>query len=218
MSSGRSGEVKASPDLSSKVRGSVAITDHAGTNRYPAPVKQCEMDSMNPAAAAKSGFAWGVVGGLVLVGLMYLASAVLGLRPLTQALNEPLLSIMPGFVFGFLIDTLQHAGKVVEEAGLIVAMVVALGVLGAIWALVEARRPFPHSALAAGAVGWVVVAGVLLPVAGSGFLGLNDGFTTPLVWAVLFVAYGMVLELGTSPESGAADPERRRLLSALPLG
>ncbi len=161
---------------------------------------------------------WGLLGGFVLVGLMYLAASILGLRPLTQALNEPLLSIMPGFVFGFLIDTLQHAGKVVEEAGLIVAMVVALGVLGAVWAVVESGRPFPHSALVAGALGWVVVAGVLLPVAGSGFLGLNDGFTTPLVWAVLFVAYGMVLELGTSPESGAADPERRRLLSALPLG
>ena len=44
---------------------------------------------------------------------------------------------MPGFVFGFLIDTLQHAGKVVEELGLIVAMVVGLGVLGAAWAVAE---------------------------------------------------------------------------------
>ena len=33
---------------------------------------------------------------------------------------------MPGFVFGFLIDTLQHGGKVVEEFGLIVAMAYAL--------------------------------------------------------------------------------------------
>jgi len=65
-----------------------------------------------------------------MVALMYLAGLLLGLRPLTQLLNEPLLSLMPGFVFGFLIDTLQHAGKVVEELGLIVAMVVALGVLG----------------------------------------------------------------------------------------
>src|SRR6266704_5503439 len=81
--------------------------------------------------AALHGFGWGVVAGLALVGLMYYAGAFLGLRPLPQLLNEPLLSIMPGFVFGFLIDTLQHAGKVVEELGLIVLMIVGLGVLGA---------------------------------------------------------------------------------------
>ncbi|TME16663.1 MAG: hypothetical protein E6I67_12570, partial [Chloroflexi bacterium] len=62
---------------------------------------------------------------------MYYAGAFLGLRPLPQLLNEPLLSVMPGFVFGFLIDTLQHAGKVVEEAGLIALMLVLLGLLGA---------------------------------------------------------------------------------------
>jgi len=173
---------------------------------------------MNRAAAAKSGFAWGVVGGLVLVGLMYLASAVLGLRPLTQALNEPLLSIMPGFVFGFLIDTLQHAGKVVEEVGLIVAMVVALGVLGAVWSAVQARRPFPYSALVFAGIGWLVVVLILLPVAGVGVLGLNDGIPTPIEWAVLFVAYGMVLEASVAPQAGGTDMGRRRVLGAVPLG
>src|SRR6478735_7760341 len=89
--------------------------------------------------AALRGFGWGALGGLVLVTLMYLSSLVLGLRPLPQLLNQPLLSVMPGFVFGFLIDTLQHAGKVVEEFGLIVAMVVGLGVLGAVWTVASAR-------------------------------------------------------------------------------
>jgi len=176
------------------------------------------MGTMTARAAAKSGFLWGMIAGLVLVGLMYLAGAILGLRPLTQALNEPLLSIMPGFVFGFLIDTLQHAGKVVEEAGLIVAMVMALGVLGAAWSVSELRRPFAHSALVFAGAGWLVVVLILLPIAGLGLLGLNDGFTTPIEWAVLFVAYGMVLELSASPEPAATDLQRRRLLGALPLG
>src|SRR6266511_3828335 len=86
---------------------------------------------MTRKAVALSGFAWGCVGGVVLVALMYYAGVLLGLRPLPQLLNEPLLALMPGFVFGFLIDTLQHAGKVVEELGLIVLMVLALGLLGA---------------------------------------------------------------------------------------
>ncbi len=176
------------------------------------------MGSMTDRDAAKYGFAWGVIAGLVLVGLMYLASAILSLRPLTQALNEPLLSIMPGFVFGFLIDTLQHAGKVVEEAGLIVAMLLALGVLGAAWSVVQRRRPFMYSALAFAAIGWAVVVFILLPIAGLGPLGLNDGFATPIEWAVLFVAYGMVLEASGTRSSDSVDVGRRRLLSALPLG
>jgi DMSO/TMAO reductase YedYZ molybdopterin-dependent catalytic subunit len=176
------------------------------------------MGLMTDRAAAKSGFAWGAIGGLALVALMYLASGFLGLRPLTQALNEPLLSIMPGFVFGFLIDTLQHVGKVVEEAGLIVAMVVALGVLGAAWALVTRRRQFRYSALVFAGIGWLVVVLVLLPIAGVGFLGLNDGFATPIEWAVLFVAYGMVLEASVTPASGEVDLQRRSLLGAIPIG
>src|SRR5207245_11617693 len=80
------------------------------------------------------GCGFGVVAGLLLVGLMYLAKLVVGTTPLPQLLQQPILAVMPGFVFGFLIDTLQHAGKVVEEAELIVGMIVGLGFLGGAWA------------------------------------------------------------------------------------
>jgi len=175
------------------------------------------MVAMNSRAALIHGFAWGALAGLVLVALMYLASLVLGLNPLTQELNEPLLAIMPGFVFGFLIDTLQHAGKVVEEFGLILAMIVALGVLGAAWAWTALRWHFQYSALAFAAAGWLVVVVLLLPVAGDGPFGLDSGPTTPLVWAALFAVYGVVLQLGGRPDTAPADPGRRRLLSILPL-
>jgi DMSO/TMAO reductase YedYZ molybdopterin-dependent catalytic subunit len=170
--------------------------------------------------AALLGFGWGVIGGAALVALMYLASAVLGVTPLPQALSEPLLSIMPGFVFGYLIDNLQHAGKVVEELGLIVAMIVALGVLGAAWSWTVLRWKFRYSALAFAGAGWAVVVGVLLPLAGLGFLGLSSGLTTPLIWAALFAVYGMLLQMSglQSGPAEPADPGRRRLLSALPLG
>jgi DMSO/TMAO reductase YedYZ molybdopterin-dependent catalytic subunit len=178
------------------------------------------MVGMTRRRAAVEGFGWGAVGGLVLVALMYLASALLALRPLPQALNEPLLSIMPGFVFGFLIDKLQHAGKVLEEIGLAIAMVAALGVLGAAWSVTALRWRFAQSALVFAGIGWLVVVVVLLPLAGVGLLGFNDGPTTPLVWAVLFAVYGVLLQLGGRPSASPApaDPERRRLLSALPLG
>src|SRR5205823_1957039 len=167
--------------------------------------------------AAFGGFGWGCIGGVALVGLMYYAGVYIGLRPLPQALNEPLLSLMPGFVFGFLIDTLQHAGKMVEEAGLIVAMVLALGALGAAEAVANTRWTSPYLQFAFAAQGWLVVCGALLPVAGVGFLGLNDGIPTPLIWAALFAIYAVVLQYGEQPVYAGVDLGRRRLLSAVPL-
>jgi DMSO/TMAO reductase YedYZ molybdopterin-dependent catalytic subunit len=166
--------------------------------------------------AAWHGFGWGCVGGLALVALMYLANAFLGLRPLPQLLNEPLLSLMPGFVFGFLIDTLQHAGKVVEELGLIVAMVVGLGVLGGATSVASLRWTSQYLPFGFAALGWLVVVVALLPAGGSGFLGLNDGPATPLMWAALFAVYAVVLQFGAQPAPGV-DAGRRRVLSTLPL-
>jgi DMSO/TMAO reductase YedYZ molybdopterin-dependent catalytic subunit len=133
-------------------------------------------------------------------------------------LNQPLLSLMPGFVFGFLIDTLQHAGKVVEEFGLIVAMVVGLGVLGAAWAVAALRWHTQYLALAFAGIGWLVVVVILLPVSGLGFLGLNSGPATPLIWAALFAVYSVVLQLGQDARGEAGvDGGRRRLLGTLPV-
>jgi DMSO/TMAO reductase YedYZ molybdopterin-dependent catalytic subunit len=162
------------------------------------------------------GFGWGSVGGLALVALMYLANLFLGLRPLTQLLNEPLLSLMPGFVFGFLIDTLQHAGKVVEELGLIVAMVVALGALGGVASIASRRWTSQYLPFAFAALAWVVVVAALLPIGGAGMLGLNDGLATPIEWAALFAIYAVVLQFGAQPAPGV-DEGRRRLLTRLPL-
>src|SRR4030088_2309804 len=68
----------------------------------------------------------GLVGGLATVAAMYVLALVTGGRALPDLLQQPILAVMPGPVFGFLIDNLQHAGKVIEEAGLIVTMVAAL--------------------------------------------------------------------------------------------
>lgn len=173
------------------------------------------MNVLTRRQAAVGGFAWGCIAGIALVALMYLAALVLGLRPLPQLLNQPILSLMPGFVFGFLIDTLQHAGKVVEEFGLIVAMVVALGLLGSAAAVAGLRWKSQYVPLAFAAAGWVVVTAVLLPISGTGLFGLVDGPVTPVIWAALFAVYGVVLQMGSS--TPATDPGRRQVLGTLPL-
>lgn len=167
------------------------------------------------------GFGSGVVAGLVLVTLMYLAKLLIGTTPLPQLLQQPILAVMPGFVFGFLIDTLQHAGKVVEEAGIIVGMIVGLGVLGGAWGWATKVWARPPHALAFASAGWAIVAFVLLPISGDGFLGLNEGPTAPLVWGALFAVYGVVLQMGGDPATEApvgADPGRRRMLRLMPIG
>src|SRR5256884_344051 len=171
---------------------------------------------MSRKEAALHGFGWGIVGGLALVGLMYYAGALLGLRPLPQLLNEPLLSVMPGFVFGFLIDTLQHAGKVFEEAGLIVLMLVLLGLLGAAASVASLRWTSRYLPFAFAGIGWLLVVAVLLPLGGLGWLGLNDGVATPLIWASLFAIYAVVLQFGEQPAPGF-DAGRRRILTAVPI-
>jgi len=156
--------------------------------------------------------AWaGAIAGTVTAAAMYVAALLTGIKPLPDLLAEPVLALLPGPVFGFLIDRLQHLGKVLEEAGLLVAMVVALAVLGAGYSALASRRRVPQLGLLAGAVAWVVTCLVVLPLAGEGFLGLNEGVATPLVWAVLYVIYAVLLETAATPLPEAADTGRRRI-------
>jgi len=180
---------------------------------------EIEMTEENCQRRILRGFVSGAFAGLSVVALMYVANLLLGLRPLPQLLNQPLLSLMPGFVFGFLIDRLQHAGKVVEELGLIVAMVAGLGVLGAAWAAIGRSWHSQYSALVFSAAGWLVVTAVLLPISGIGFLGLDDGPATPVIWGALFAVYGVVLQLGTNRSEPPIAPDlgRRRILKVLPV-
>jgi DMSO/TMAO reductase YedYZ molybdopterin-dependent catalytic subunit len=162
----------------------------------------------------------GLAAGLAAVAAMYVAGLLTGLRERPDLLQQPILGIMPGPVFGFLIDNLQHAGKVMEEAGLIVAMVVALAVLGALAGYATDRYGLPRAGLLAAALAWAVVVAAVLPLAGRGFLGLNDGVATPVVWAIVLAVYWLVWDLGwESPAATAAAPVdmgRRRLLALAP--
>jgi DMSO/TMAO reductase YedYZ molybdopterin-dependent catalytic subunit len=162
----------------------------------------------------RRGLVAGAVAGLALIGGMEVAG-VAGLRSLPDVLQQPVLAVMPGPVFGFLIDTLQHAGKVLEEIGLLIAMLVVLAGAGAAAAAARARG-LPQVGLIAGGVVWAIICLGLLPLGGSGFLGLHDGWGTPLAWAVLCALYGVLLDEGLRERTDAYDPSRRRLLSSLP--
>ena len=178
-------------------------------------------DAVTRGAGIRRGLVAGALAGTVLVALMYLLDIFAGLRPLPQLLQQPILDVMPGAVFGFLIDTLQHAGKVTEEAGLIVSLVAGLAVLGGAYGWLRARLALDQLAMGAGALGWLVVNLVLLPVSGDGFFGTQEGPVSWLLWGLLFAVYAVVLEAAylnwLAPLPADAEPGRRRALRSIPI-
>ena len=154
------------------------------------------------------------------MAVMYVANLVAGLSPLPQLLQQPLLAVMPGPVFGFLIDNLKHAGKVLEEFGLLLTLILALGGLGVAYGWGQRRWPRSHPALIAAAAAWLVVDLVLLPISGDGFLGLSEGLQTPLLWALILAVYSIVLEVASKAATEPAaelDRDRRRLVLGAPV-
>ena len=151
----------------------------------------------------------GAVAGLACVAAMEVASRLVGLQTLPALLQDPVLAAMPGPIFGFLIDTLQHWGKVLEEAGLLVAMVAALAVLGGAAARLAGWRSDARAGLLAGAVAWLVVMVGVLPAAGRGLFGLADGVQPLILWALIFAVYAFTWEwLARAPQAAAVRPVR----------
>ena len=169
-----------------------------------------------PAAGAVAGGA----AGLAALGAMYGVAALTGLKPLPDILQQPLLAAMPGPVFGFLIDTLKHAGKVVEEAGLLAVLVASLAGAGAVAETSRLRALLPrHRTLAVAAALWLVLALAVLPFAQDGLLGLSEGPGAPLVDALLLAAWALLTDLCLrGAREQPFDPGRRRVLSLVPAG
>ena len=92
---------------------------------------------------AGRGASLGAAAGLVVVATSYLAAWLFGTTPLPDVLQTPILAALPGPVFGFLIDNLQHAGKVAEETGLVVA-IVTLGATVGIAVTIVSRNEAAH--------------------------------------------------------------------------
>ncbi len=156
--------------------------------------------------------------GVGMVAGMYLLASAGLVEPLPQLLQRALLGAVPGPVFGFLIDRLQHLGKVIEEAGLVVAIVAGFAGLGAGYGLASARIGPVRSALAWALGGWLLLGLVVLPLSGAGLLGLAGGPSAAVGWALLFFLYGATLAAARAPcELNVADAGRRRLLGVLPL-
>src|SRR5258708_1975132 len=99
-------------------------------------------------------------------------------------------------------------------------VVVGGGAVGAVAGFATERYGLPRAGLLAAGAGWLVVMLAAFPAAGQGLLGLADGVTTPVLWALVFVAYWMAWELAWDRPAGGSpvDTGRRRLVLGVGLG
>ncbi|MBO0707248.1 MAG: molybdopterin-dependent oxidoreductase [Candidatus Dormibacteraeota bacterium] len=164
------------------------------------------------------GLVAGAAAGLGAVGAMEIVAAVLGTDALPQLIQAPLLALLPGAVFGFLIDSLQHWGKVMEEAGILVALVAVFAAAGVATAEIAARLSWWRRGVGIGAAAalWLLVSFTVLPLVGAGPMGLGGGVLEVVTITVPLALYGVVLQGLLAPpgrdSETVLDPGRRRVL------
>ena len=146
------------------------------------------------------------------VALMFALRFALGIQALPDVAADALTLILPGGVFGYLIDRLQEFGRPSLIVGVAVGLIVLGAIAGAITARLLARIP--------GALRLVIVvfalAAITLPVV---VIGGSEDATAPTALATLayLILFALLLELGRSPAAArplvpAGGPSRRALL------
>lgn len=151
--------------------------------------------------SARRGALAGAAAALVVVALMLALSTSLGIASLPDVAADAMTLVLPGSVFGYLIDRLQHFGRPLMLVGLAAGLVVLAAAVGAMAARVLAGLP----ALTRGLIVVAVLSALTLPVVLVGASEEQLGgllVTTAAYWCL----FALLLELGLSP---AADEQVR---------
>ena len=140
---------------------------------------------------------------------MYAAAAFFHIRSLPDLVQPVLLTLLPGPAFGFLIDQLQHSGKVLEEVGVLGAAAVLLTTIG--WA----TTPFSPRLLPIALVSGLAWLGTTVAAAALTTSPPVPIITTAAAWCLVWSAWAATLLLGTTVRapSTVADVSRRRFIN-----
>jgi DMSO/TMAO reductase YedYZ molybdopterin-dependent catalytic subunit len=191
-------------------------------------------------SSARLGALAGSVGGLATVLASLILQPLVGLPTLPDLLQDRLVQLTPGPLFGLLIDRLQVAGRPLLYSGLLLLELVVLTIAGALAVTVAQRRGMktPPSGshqlwrvLALALLVWLALGLVVLPLAGLGPFALGSRFASGLlVWgylleALLFSAVTWLVLVGLErpvattgqPVPAGADPLRRSLAAGVVL-
>ena len=166
---------------------------------------------MNPNISAWRGGAIGAAAGAVVVALMFGLRLSAGIQALPDVAADAMTLVLPGSVFGFLIDRLQEYGRPSLLVGVAVGLVTLCGLLGAIAATRLAR--LGHLPRGGAIAATLAVLTLPIVVLGAGEDAVGPAIATAAYWTL----FAVLLEVGLSP--AAARPlvaqnatERRALL------
>ena len=140
---------------------------------------------------------------------MYVAATLFHTRSLPDLVQPLILSLLPGPAFGFLIDQLQHSGKVVEEVGVLAAAAALVMTLG--WAISRVSpRLLPMAFV--GGLAWL---GTTIAATALTTSPAVPTLTTAAAWFLVWSAWEAALLLGirVRGHSTATDPSRRRFIN-----
>jgi DMSO/TMAO reductase YedYZ molybdopterin-dependent catalytic subunit len=165
-----------------------------------------------PNTELKRGTFLGAAAMTAVVALMFALRLALGVQALPDVAADALTLILPGGVFGYLIDRLQEYGR----PSLIVGVALGLIVLGALAGAAAATVLVRRSRLTRGAA---IVAGLALVTVPIVVIGGSEDQTAPTALATIgyWILFTLLLELGRSraaarPLVAAGGPSRRALL------
>ena len=160
----------------------------------------------------KGGILLGASAMSAVVALMFALRFAFEIQALPDVAADAMTLILPGGVFGYLIDRLQEYGR----PSLIVGLTIGLVVLGTIAGAVSARALAGRPRIARVTL---VIAGLALLTLPVVIIGGSEDMTVPTVLATLgyWVLFALLLELGGSraaaqPLVAARGPSRRALL------
>jgi DMSO/TMAO reductase YedYZ molybdopterin-dependent catalytic subunit len=166
----------------------------------------------------------GAASATVIVGLMFGLRLTLGIRALPDIAADAMTLVLPGGVFGFLIDRLQELGRPLMLVGLSLGLVL----LGAIAGAATARFVADRSLLVRIVAPTAGLCALTLPVVvvGAGDLAAEPALTTIAYWSLFAVLLNVTLSRAAAAPlvTTGARVSRRALLyggaamSALWLG
>ena len=162
--------------------------------------------------SSRGGAAVGLAAAAVVVALMFAVRLTFDVRALFDLAADAMTLVLPGSVFGLLIDRLQEYGRPLMLIGLSLGLLV----LGALAGAVRARYLARRSLLLRLAIPTLALCALTLPIV---FIGATDelaivpALTTLAYWSL----FALLLELGLARAAGlplapAGGPSRRALL------
>ncbi len=144
--------------------------------------------------AQRDGFLAGIIAGVPLAIAMFLSTSVTGVPTYPDLFADPALFLIPGPLFGLLIDRLGFTAKTLLLAGLLEGQLLFGGVIGWFWAgrwgTSTAKKQWQGIAIVVGTL-FLLLEFVVLPLVGGGLLGIGLVART-LVVALSYLASHIV--------------------------